>query len=192
MWRTIWSALLMTACVAPGAPDTAPDKPAPRSAEQEFAPRTGTIELGDQKAAPKSDRSAPRKAEQLVAPKAGSSDPAERKTVTKPDGTPLPKAEQDLMSGISAYEDGDYRNAPKLLQGALDAGLLLNENKVSAHKYLAFMHCAQRRYKPCREEFRKALELDPAFELNSVEEGHPLWGPAFKIIKAETARRPQK
>jgi len=93
------------------------------------------------------------------------------------------KAEQGLSAGIRAYEDGDYRSSARSLQSALSAGLLLKSDKVAAHKYLAFMHCAQSREKACREEFRKALELNPDFELTPAESGHPLWGPVFKSLK---------
>lgn len=100
------------------------------------------------------------------------------------------KAEQDLSAGIRAYEDGDYKNAPRLLQRASSAGLFLNSDKVAAHKYLAFMHCAQSREKACRDEFRKALELDPKFELTPAESGHPSWGPVFKTLKSDMAKKP--
>ena len=93
------------------------------------------------------------------------------------------KAEQDLSAGIRAYEDGDYKNSSRFLQGALKGGLILNSDKVAAHKYLAFVHCAQSREKSCRDEFRKALELNPKFELTPAESGHPLWGPVFKSLK---------
>lgn len=95
----------------------------------------------------------------------------------------LRKAEQDLSSGIRAYEDGDYRNSARLLQSALSGGLFLKSDQVAAHKYLAFIHCAQAREKSCRGEFRKALELDPGFELTPAESGHPSWGPVFKSVK---------
>ena len=93
------------------------------------------------------------------------------------------KAEQDLSAGLRAYDDGDYRNSARLLQSALAAGLFLSSDKVAAHKYLAFMHCAQSRERACRDEFRKALELNPNLELTPAESGHPLWGPVFKSLK---------
>ena len=93
------------------------------------------------------------------------------------------KAEQDLSAGIRAYEDGDYKTSARLLQNALSAGVFLNSDKVAAHKYLAFIHCAQSREKSCRDEFRKALELDPKLELTPAESGHPSWGPVFKSLK---------
>ncbi|KVW97104.1 hypothetical protein ABW22_06055 [Thiobacillus denitrificans] len=100
------------------------------------------------------------------------------------------KAEQDLSAGIRAYEDGDYRSSARFLQNAFSAGLFLNSDKVAAHKYLAFIHCAQAREKSCRNEFRKALELDPEFELTPAESGHPSWGPVFKSLKSEMAKKP--
>lgn len=99
----------------------------------------------------------------------------------------LRKAEKDLSLGIRAYEDGDYKNSTELLQSALASELFLNSDKVAAHKYLAFMYCAQSREKACRDEFRKALELDPQFELTPAESGHPLWGPVFKSLKQQRA-----
>lgn len=95
----------------------------------------------------------------------------------------LRKAEKDLSLGIRAYEDGDYKNSTRLLQSALAAELFLTSDKVAAHKYLAFMHCAQSREKACRDEFRKALALDPDFQLTPAESGHPSWGPVFKSLK---------
>lgn len=102
------------------------------------------------------------------------------------------KAEQDLSAGIRAYEDGDYKNAPRLLQNALDAKLLLDSDKLVAHKYLAFIHCAHGRDAQCRAEFREVLELNPEFELGPTETGHPAWGPVFKGVKAEMAKKQQK
>ena len=102
------------------------------------------------------------------------------------------KAEQHLSSGIRAYEDGDYKSSTQLLQNALSAGLFLNSDKVAAHKYLAFIHCAQAREKSCRNEFRKALELDPKFELTPAESGHPAWGPTFYSVKSQLAERAER
>lgn len=95
----------------------------------------------------------------------------------------LRKAEKDLSLGILAYEDGDYKSSTRLLQSALASALFLTSDKVVAHKYLAFMHCAQSREKACRDEFRKALELNPNFQLTPAESGHPSWGPVFKSLK---------
>jgi Tfp pilus assembly protein PilF len=95
------------------------------------------------------------------------------------------KAEQELSTGIMNYEDGNYKAAAKNLQNALDSGLTFDSDAAQAHKYLAFIHCLSNREKQCRDEFRKSLEKDNKFDLEPAEAGHPIWGPAFRAIKAE-------
>lgn len=95
------------------------------------------------------------------------------------------KAEQELSTGITNYEDGNYKAAAKSLQSALDAGLTFDSDAARAHKYLAFIHCLSNREKQCRDEFRKALEKDNKFDLEPAEAGHPIWGPVFRAVKAE-------
>ena len=96
-----------------------------------------------------------------------------------------PKAEKDLAAGIKLYEDGDYRRAAKLLQESLDGGLRGAADQASAHKYLAFTYCVTSRERQCRDEFRKALDADPAFDLDAAEAGHPVWGPVYRSVKAK-------
>jgi Tfp pilus assembly protein PilF len=98
----------------------------------------------------------------------------------------LRKAEQELSHGIKNYEEGNYKTASKSLQNALDAKLAFDSDAVQAHKYLAFIHCLSNREKQCRDEFRRAFELDSKFDLAPAEAGHPIWGPIFRSVKAET------
>ena len=100
-------------------------------------------------------------------------------------GALQPKAEKDLAGCIKSYEDGDYRLATKLLQESLDGGLRSAKDRASAHKYLAFIYCVSSRERLCRDEFRKALDADPAFDLDAAESGHPTWGPVFRGAKAK-------
>jgi Tfp pilus assembly protein PilF len=93
------------------------------------------------------------------------------------------KGEADLKAGLRSYENGSYNESAKQLQSALDQGLS-KTGQLQAHKHLAFIHCASGRQTPCRNEFRKALTIDPAFELTAAEAGHPLWGPVFAKEKA--------
>jgi len=95
------------------------------------------------------------------------------------------KAEQELTIGLKNYKDSNYQTAAKYLQNALNLGLTFKKDQVNAHKYLAFVYCGSDREKQCREEFKKALEIDPDFELGTAEAGHPIWGPAFRGVKAE-------
>lgn len=84
---------------------------------------------------------------------------------------------------LQQYEAGDYAESAKNFQGAIDAGLS-DKELASAHKHLAFIHCAANRQKLCREEFRKAIAADPTLELAPAEAGHPVWGPIFRSVKA--------
>ena len=95
------------------------------------------------------------------------------------------KAEQALNSGIRQYEDGEINAAQKSLQDALTLGLTFDSEKVTAYKYLAFIHCASNREKLCRDDFRRAFEVDPAFKLDRTEIGHPLWGPVYNSVRAD-------
>lgn len=99
------------------------------------------------------------------------------------------KAEQELSAGLRAYEDGQYKPAAKNLQSALDAGLAFKSDQVRAHKYLAFIYCISEQERQCREEFKRAYTLDPKFDLEPAEAGHPIWGPVFRSVKAEHARK---
>jgi len=88
-----------------------------------------------------------------------------------------------LSAGIRKYDNGEYAAADKDLQTALKQGLQ-DSDRVRAHKYLAFIHCASGRLKSCRHEFRLALDIDPHMSLTPAEAGHPIWGPIFRSVKA--------
>jgi len=94
------------------------------------------------------------------------------------------KGEPRLSAGVKQFEDGDYTNASKSLQESLDLGLASDSDKIKAHKYLAFTHCVSGRKRQCRDEFGKALEINPSMELEAAEKGHPIWGPEFRSAKA--------
>ena len=89
-----------------------------------------------------------------------------------------------LSIGLKQYEEGDYEQSAKNLQGAIELGLPDRQQRASAHKTLAFIHCSSNRVGPCRDEFRKALAVDPALDLAPAEAGHPVWGPIFRSLKS--------
>jgi len=95
------------------------------------------------------------------------------------------KAEQALNNGVRLYEDGELKTAQKNLQEALNLGLTFDSEKVSAHKYLAFIYCASNQERQCRDEFRRAFEIDQEFKLDRTEIGHPLWGPVYNSVRAD-------
>lgn len=94
-------------------------------------------------------------------------------------------ADQKLSYGVLSYEEGNYQASMTALQGVLDTGLSSKSDQVRAYKYLAFIHCVSSREKMCRNYFRKALEIDPKFDLEPAEAGHPIWGPVFRSVKSK-------
>lgn len=108
-----------------------------------------------------------------------------------PDARPAEEiypAEQMLSAAIKDYEEGDYNNSLKALNAALETGLDRKSDRVLAYKYSAFIHCVSGRDRQCRDAFRKALEIEPAFDLKPAEAGHPIWGPAFRGVKGKSAK----
>jgi Tfp pilus assembly protein PilF len=93
------------------------------------------------------------------------------------------KGSAALAAGLRQYEDGNYPEAAKQLQASIGQGLSSPE-RVKAHKHLAFIHCVSERTAACREEFRKALAIEPGLELAPAEAGHPTWGPVFRAVKS--------
>lgn len=96
---------------------------------------------------------------------------------------PASKGEPALSVGLKQYDDGNYADSARNLVLAIDYGLNDSE-RAKAHKHLAFIHCSSSRERECREEFRKALAVQPAMELEPAETGHPIWGPVFRSLKA--------
>jgi tetratricopeptide (TPR) repeat protein len=92
-------------------------------------------------------------------------------------------AEQALADGMAKYDAGDFGGAYKLLQAALKDGLTDKADQVKAHKHSAFSLCLLHRIAPCRHEFMKAFEIDPAFDLSDAEVGHPAWAKTFARAK---------
>ena len=103
-------------------------------------------------------------------------------------GSVFQPSNKQLLSGIKSYDDGDYQTALMTLRNAQQMGLEDKRDQVIAHKYLAFIHCVSGREQQCRDEFKKALTIDPAFELTPAEAGHPVWGPIFRGEKAKLAK----
>jgi Tfp pilus assembly protein PilF len=93
------------------------------------------------------------------------------------------KGQQTLSAGLKQYEEGQYDQSLKSLQSAIQQGLSERE-RVNAHKHVAFIYCASSRERQCREEFRKALAVNPAMELAPEEADHPMWGRVFRSVKA--------
>jgi len=94
------------------------------------------------------------------------------------------RAKEQLATGLKQYEAGEYDEAMKSLQASLDHGLLDKSDQALARKHLAFIHCVSGREQLCAAEFRRAFEIDPAFALTPAEDGHPIWGPVYRTVRA--------
>jgi tetratricopeptide (TPR) repeat protein len=91
--------------------------------------------------------------------------------------------EKILADGRKAYEEGDYAKSSKAFQEALKESLS-PPDRIQALKFAAFSHCLTGRTSLCRGDFEKILQLDPGFELDAAEAGHPSWGPSFRAVKS--------
>jgi tetratricopeptide (TPR) repeat protein len=95
------------------------------------------------------------------------------------------KAQEGLALGMRQYQLGDFEDALRNLMAALDHGLLSRSEQSAARKHLAFIHCISGREPECRDEFRKAMEIDPGFGLTPAEAGHPIWGPVYASVRTQ-------
>lgn len=110
-----------------------------------------------------------------------SCEPVQIRPVLKP-------AEKKLNYGVLSFEEGNYPSATIALQGVLDIASSEKQERVKAFKYLAFIQCVSGRELMCRDYFKKALEIDPSFNLDTAEAGHPIWGPVFRGIKSKLTK----
>lgn len=98
---------------------------------------------------------------------------------------------QAFNEGSALYNDGNYNGAIKKLSGATE--IWNGHNKaiqLNALKTMAFSYCVTSRTQLCRQQFERALKLDPSFDLMPNEIGHPIWGPVF--LKAKKAKSVKK
>ena len=112
----------------------------------------------------------------------------------KPKQQPVPQVTEDtlrdraraqLAQGIEQYIGGDYEGSIRSLNQSLEHGMLNKVDQSRARKYLAFSHCVQGREAACRDEFRKAFEINADFTLTPAEDGHPLWGPVYRGVRTQ-------
>jgi tetratricopeptide (TPR) repeat protein len=95
------------------------------------------------------------------------------------------RAKGQLTRGIELYNAGDYEAAIRSLASSLDHGLLPRADQSQARKFMAFSHCIQGREPACRDEFRKAFEINSDFSLTPAEDGHPTWGPVYRNVRTQ-------
>ena len=83
---------------------------------------------------------------------------------------PQPKDENQLLlkKGIDNYFKGKYDEAVTEINSALEKGLKEKEDKLKAHRFLAYTYVAKEDKEEAKREFKKALEIDQKMELDPV------------------------
>lgn len=101
-----------------------------------------------------------------------------------PQKSPEPvTAQSALNEGIGLYDKGDYNGAVRRLAAANEIWTGNKAVQLQALKYMAFSYCVTARQTLCKQQFEKALKINPAFDLAPGEKGHPLWSPVFDQAK---------
>jgi len=95
------------------------------------------------------------------------------------------RAQNSLAAGVKQYDAGEYAKAESSLTESLAHGLLPKVDQSRARKLLAFIYCTSSREAQCRDEFRKAFEINPEFSLTPAEDGHPVWGPVYRDVRTQ-------
>ncbi|QJR11678.1 hypothetical protein DSM104443_02760 [Usitatibacter rugosus] len=95
------------------------------------------------------------------------------------------RASEQLALGQKQYDTGDLENATKNFNASLEHGMLSKVDQSNARKHLAMINCVSNREAQCRDEFRKAFEINPDFSLTSAEDGHPIWGPVYRSVRTQ-------
>lgn len=109
-----------------------------------------------------------------------SSDPAPNPA---PNTAQRTAAQTALNEGIDLYDKGDFNAAIKRLSNSQEIWSSEKAIQTKALKYMAFSYCVTSRQALCRQQFEKALKIDPHFDLAPGEKGHPLWGSVFERAK---------
>lgn len=89
-----------------------------------------------------------------------------------------------LKKGIESYFKGKYDEAVTEINSALEKGLKEKEDKLKAHRFLAYTYVAKEEKDEAKREFKEALEIDPKMELDPVYVS-PKIIEVFKEVKGE-------
>lgn len=122
-----------------------------------------------------------------------------QQTVAPPPPPPEPTAEERAAMareaagkrhvdlGVAHFEAGNYAEAEHMLLTP-EVWQASTSQQLRALKFLAFTYCVSERPQLCRQSFERAFQLDPAFDLDPAEQGHPLWGQAYAEARASQGR----
>ncbi|ARP92351.1 hypothetical protein CAL14_20365 [Bordetella genomosp. 9] len=98
---------------------------------------------------------------------------------------PPSQAALDAMAHVrERYQAGDYGDVIRTVATSDVLASAPVDVRIEALKLQAFSYCVSGYRVLCEDDFARILQLDPKFELAPAEIGHPLWGPAFRRVKA--------
>lgn len=109
--------------------------------------------------------------------------PQRTATQTTPNTPQRTAAQMALNEGIELYDKGDFNAAIRRLSNSSEIWSSDKSIQTKALKYMAFSYCVTSRKTLCKQQFEKALKIDPHFDLAPGEKGHPLWGSVFERAK---------
>lgn len=96
---------------------------------------------------------------------------------------------QSLGEGMALYDARKLSIAERALQTALFLGLADEQERASAHKYLALVYCSNSEWARCEAAFDAAFEARPAFQLEAREIADAPWRDTYLRSLAKSARQ---
>lgn len=94
---------------------------------------------------------------------------------------------QFLGQGVALFDAKNLKMAERALQSALFTGLPDPQERVLAHKYLAFVFCSNGEAARCESEFDAAFLVRPSFSLDAYEIQNTPWRDSFRRSQARWA-----
>jgi hypothetical protein len=110
---------------------------------------------------------------------------APRQTAEPLPSAPTAAQEAALQAVQGMYKAGRYGDVVREVARSQDLNEAPPALRVQAMKLRAFSYCLSKYRVLCQEEFGRILKIDPAFELSPTEQGHPLWGPAYRAARGQ-------
>lgn len=101
-----------------------------------------------------------------------------------PPPAPSQAAIDALAQVRDRYQAGAYGDVIRTVAKSDVLATAPVDMRVESLKLQAFSYCVTGYRALCEDDFKRILELEPAFTLGPAEIGHPLWGPAFQRAKA--------
>jgi len=93
-------------------------------------------------------------------------------------------AHAQLESARTMFASGRYGDVIRMVATSDQLAAAPTEVRVEALKLQAFSYCVSKYRRLCEDGFVRILHVDPSFDLQPAERGHPLWGPAFRSAKS--------